>query len=78
LTAATHAGASSANIIADHTAGRLIVEVTDDGTWPTVPVWLTSLPGLNDRVAALDGQLNVEARSDRGTVVRAVIPCESY
>jgi len=69
LAAATQSGASSARINADYAAGSLVIEVSDDATRAAKPALLTSLPGLHDRVAALDGRLEVEAPSDRGTVV---------
>jgi signal transduction histidine kinase len=78
LTAATQAGASSAKISVEHAAGMLVLEVSNDATHAAHAPLQTSLPGLYDRVAALDGRLEVEAPSDRGTIVRAVIPCESY
>jgi signal transduction histidine kinase len=81
LTAATQAGASSAKIRVEHAAGMLVLEVSNDATHAAHAALQTSLPGLPglyDRVAALDGRLEVETPSDRGTIVRAVIPCESY
>ncbi len=72
---ATRAGAATASIRAEHDAGRLIVEITDDAPYSTDMA--RQMPGLDDRVAALDGLLHVEASADRGRVVRAVIPCES-
>jgi signal transduction histidine kinase len=33
------------------------------------------LRGLSDRVAALDGRLELSSREDEGTTVRARIPC---
>ena len=76
LATATHAGASVASIRAEFGDGQLVVEVTDDAPYSTELA--RHVPGLVDRVAALDGLLDVEASADRGRVVRAVIPCESY
>ena len=55
--------------------GRLRVEVADDGGGGADPAAGTGLRGLADRVAALDGRLEVESVPGRGTTVRAVIPC---
>jgi signal transduction histidine kinase len=75
LAAATQAGASTATVSAEHAAGRLVVELDHDGIGED---GATRLPGLIDRVAALDGRLETKPSTDRGTVVRAVIPCESF
>ncbi|MDA0163597.1 histidine kinase [Solirubrobacter ginsenosidimutans] len=55
--------------------GRLVVEVADDGIGGADPGNGSGLRGLADRVAALDGRLEVESEVARGTVVRALIPC---
>jgi hypothetical protein len=39
------------------------------------PRLLTGLRGLADRVAALDGRLDVDSAPGIGTTVRALIPC---
>jgi signal transduction histidine kinase len=77
LTAATHAGASAASIGVSYAAGDLVVEVIDDATYPISPAWPTSLDGIGDRVAALNGRIEVTTPAGRGNVVRAVIPCGS-
>jgi signal transduction histidine kinase len=76
LAAAARAGATRASIRAEHGAGRLIVEVSADAPYSTEIS--RQLPAIDDRVAALDGLLAVDTSADRGGVVRAVIPCESY
>jgi signal transduction histidine kinase len=58
----------------DRVDGRLHVEIEDDGRGGADPEGGSGLRGLSDRVAALDGSLEVESRSGGGTVVRAVIP----
>jgi signal transduction histidine kinase len=75
LTAATQAGASAASVGVTYAAGQLVVEVTDDATCPISSAWLTSLDGLDDRVAALNGRMEVTTPIGRGNVVRTVIPC---
>ena len=47
----------------------------DDGVGGADPARGTGLTGLADRLAALDGRLEVESPSGGGTVVRADIPC---
>jgi signal transduction histidine kinase len=76
LSAAVHAGASAASIRVKYASGNLVVEVTDDATRPTA--WPPNLDGLDDRVAALDGRIETESLAGRGSVTRAVIPCELY
>jgi signal transduction histidine kinase len=75
LTAATRAGASTASIGVTYSAGDLVVEVTDDATHPISSSWPTSLDGLDDRVAALNGRMEIQSPAGRGNVVMAVIPC---
>jgi signal transduction histidine kinase len=77
LAVAADAGAMTASLKAEYDKGRLVVEVRDDAPYSTELTRQTSLPGLDDRVAALDGILEVEACAGQGRVVRAVIPCES-
>jgi signal transduction histidine kinase len=55
--------------------GRLRVEVRDDGCGGADPTEGSGLRGLADRVAALDGVLNVISPPGGGTVLRAEIPC---
>jgi signal transduction histidine kinase len=54
--------------------GTLVVEVTDDGIGGADPSTGSGLRGLSDRIAALDGRLEVASPAGRGTTVRAVIP----
>jgi signal transduction histidine kinase len=57
--------------------GRLLVEVADDGVGGADPGTGSGLSGLADRVAAVDGQLEVESAPGSGTRVLAEIPCAS-
>jgi signal transduction histidine kinase len=69
-----HAQAQQAVVRVDRLDGRLCVEIRDDGRGGADPTGGSGLCGLSDRVAALDGSLEVETHPGRGTVVRAVIP----
>ncbi len=57
--------------------GSSRVEVEDDGVGGADPGQGSGLRGLADRVAALDGRLEVRSDAGHGTTVRATIPCES-
>lgn len=57
--------------------GRMEVTVSDDGVGGADPALGTGLRGLEDRVAAIAGTLNVTSEPGRGTTVRAEIPCGS-
>jgi signal transduction histidine kinase len=50
------------------------VRLSDDGVGGTDPSRGTGLHGLHDRVAALDGRLQLDSPSGAGTVLRAKIP----
>jgi signal transduction histidine kinase len=68
-----HSGAGSAEVGIRRDNGHLLVEVRDDGSGG-VDRSGSGLRGLSDRVAALDGRLDVEGSPRGGTVVRADIP----
>ena len=70
-----HARATCAQVAVSEAAGRLTVEVTDDGCGAARLADGTGLRGLADRVAAAGGVLRVEGRSGRGTRLMAEIPC---
>ena len=72
-----HAQAEHALVRVDRPDGRLQVEIHDDGRGGADAAGGSGLRGLSDRVAALDGSLEVESRPGGGTVVRAVIPVAS-
>ena len=57
--------------------GCLRVEVRDDGQGGAEAGAGSGLRGLADRVAALDGELNVISPVSGGTVLYAEIPCAS-
>ena len=56
-------------------AGAVVrAEVADDGVGGATPGGGSGLRGLADRVAALDGRLDVDSPPGAGTRVRAEIP----
>jgi PAS domain S-box-containing protein len=56
--------------------GRIIVEVRDDAGGGADPAG-GGLRGLADRIAVLDGSLEVQSPSGGGTTIHAEIPCAS-
>jgi PAS domain S-box-containing protein len=75
--AARHAAARRVEVEATRVDGYLRVEVRDDGCGGADPTGGSGLRGLADRVAALDGALEVISPPGGGTVLRVQIPCES-
>jgi signal transduction histidine kinase len=71
---AKYASASRASVRAVRRDRRLMVEVSDDGVGGADPSRGSGLRGLADRVAALDGTLELESTPGGGTVLRAEIP----
>src|SRR5262245_1985013 len=72
---AKYAGASSAEVRIGRNGGYAVVEVHDDGVGGADPATGTGLRGLADRLAALDGRLEVHSPPGEGTTVRAEVPC---
>jgi signal transduction histidine kinase len=70
-----YANANTARVSVSQTSGSVTVEVTDDGVGGAEPGRGSGLRGLADRLAALDGRLEVESAAGRGTTIRARIPC---
>ena len=56
--------------------GEVLVRVADDGKGGAVIEGGTGLRGLIDRLAVLDGRLEVTSPPGRGTTLEAHIPCE--
>jgi signal transduction histidine kinase len=73
---AKYSHASHARVMVKRENGRVLVEVSDDGVGGADPSHGSGLRGLLDRIAALDGRLEVDSEPGHGTTVRATIPCE--
>jgi PAS domain S-box-containing protein len=71
---AKHAGAREAHVRIAIEDDRLVVAVADDGRGGADPARGSGLAGLADRVAALDGTLEVDSPAGGGTRLRAVLP----
>ena len=69
-----HAEAGSATVSIAAANGDLEVEVGDDGMGGARTAGGSGLRGLGDRVAALDGTLDVDSPPGAGTRLRATIP----
>jgi signal transduction histidine kinase len=72
---AKYAKASHATVEVARENGRLLVEVADDGVGGADPEIGTGLRGLADRLAVLEGRLEIQSEQGHGTTVRARIPC---
>jgi signal transduction histidine kinase len=72
---AKYANATHAKVEVARENGRLVVEVEDDGIGGANPENGTGLRGLADRIAVLEGQLEIDSERGAGTTVRAQIPC---
>jgi signal transduction histidine kinase len=70
-----YAGAAEATVRARRLNGHLLVDVTDDGMGGADPTRGTGLRGLSDRVAALDGRVEVRSPPGVGTCVHVELPC---
>jgi len=73
---AKYASARSVTVSVERRNGVALVEVVDDGVGGADPMLGSGLRGLADRVAALDGTLEVTSAAGRGTTVRAEIPVD--
>jgi len=72
---AKYANASHATVEVARENGRLLVEVADDGVGGADPEYGSGLRGLADRLAVLEGRLEIDSERGRGTTIRARIPC---
>jgi len=72
---AKYANATHAKVEVGRANGRLLVEVEDDGVGGANPEDGTGLRGLADRIAVLEGRLEIDSERGKGTTVRAQIPC---
>jgi signal transduction histidine kinase len=72
---AKHASATHATVTVTSGNGRLAVEVSDDGLGGADIARGTGLRGLSDRLAAINGALDIDSKPGHGTTLRASIPC---
>ena len=72
---AKYSEASHATVQVERDNGRVVVEVSDDGVGGADPGRGTGLRGLADRLAVIEGRLDVESEQGHGTTVTARIPC---
>lgn len=72
---AKYARATSVTVTVTRRDGRLRVEVADDGVGGACGHAGSGLESLGDRVAALDGTLEVDSPPGGGTRVTAEVPC---
>jgi PAS domain S-box-containing protein len=72
---AKHAATASVLVTVELADGTLIVEITDDGSGGATIDAGSGLRGLSDRIAALDGRVQLESSIGRGTRLRAELPC---
>jgi signal transduction histidine kinase len=72
---AKYASASQASVTVTTENGRLAIEVSDDGVGGANLELGTGLRGLTDRLAAIEGWLDIDSKPGHGTTVRATIPC---
>lgn len=70
-----HASASTASVNVERRDGSLRVEIFDDGAGGATLEADGGLRGLADRLAALDGRLELESEAGQGTRLRAELPC---
>jgi signal transduction histidine kinase len=73
--AARYATAHSVTVRVVRRNRHVEIAVTDDGVGGADPEQGSGLRGLHDRVAALDGQLDLASAASKGTTLRARIPC---
>jgi signal transduction histidine kinase len=72
---AKYAAATHATVDIKRQNGRLVVQVADDGVGGADPSGGTGLRGLADRLAVIEGRLEIDSEPGRGTTVTARIPC---
>ena len=72
---AKYASATHASVTATKRDHRLTVEISDDGIGGADIERGTGLRGLTERLAAIEGRLEIHSKSGHGTTVRASIPC---
>ncbi len=73
--AARYAQAQTVTVSVARRNGQIELEVSDDGVGGADADRGSGLRGLQDRVAALEGRMELTSAEGEGTVVRARIPC---
>ncbi|MDG4859066.1 histidine kinase, partial [Streptomyces sp. T-3] len=73
--AAKHAHAKAVSISARRQGEMLVIETVDDGIGGADTARGSGLRGLADRLAAVDGVLQVHSPAGGGTRIRAELPC---
>ncbi|MFJ3793394.1 sensor histidine kinase [Kitasatospora sp. NPDC090091] len=76
--AAKHSGAGAIAVHGRVEAGRLVIQVTDDGCGGADPAAGAGLQGLADRAAILRGRLMVTSPSGGPTRLRLEVPCSGW
>src|SRR5262249_10236340 len=71
---ARYAPGARARVDVTDAVNGLSVTVSDDGPGGADPTHGTGLRGLSDRLALLDGTLEVDSPAGQGTTLRALIP----
>ena len=72
---AKHSGAREVRVAVRREGRDVVASVTDDGRGGAALAKGHGLAGLTDRLAALDGTLEVTSPTGGGTAIRAVVPC---
>jgi len=72
---ARYAEASRAKVDISRANGFVRIRIADDGIGGADPDLGSGLSGLADRIAALDGSLDLDSPAGQGTVVEVKIPC---
>jgi signal transduction histidine kinase len=72
---AKYAAASRATVDITRMNGKLVVKVEDDGVGGADPDAGTGLRGLADRLAVIEGRLEIDSEPGKGTTITAKIPC---
>jgi signal transduction histidine kinase len=74
---AKHSGASYCEVRARVEAGRLVIEIQDDGAGGAALTRNGGLAGLERRVAGVDGEFKVDSPPGGPTLVRAAFPLDA-
>jgi signal transduction histidine kinase len=71
---AKYAGASQVDVLVVRTDDALVLTISDDGVGGADPGTGSGLRGLADRVAVVDGTLDISSQPGRGTSLTCRIP----